>query len=32
MVEIGSMMIDVAKALNIENYNVVQNNGMISYI
>lgn len=28
MVEVGSMMVDVAKAVNVENYNVVQNNGI----
>jgi diadenosine tetraphosphate (Ap4A) HIT family hydrolase len=28
MADVGSLMVDVAKALQAENYNVVQNNGM----
>lgn len=30
MADVGSLMVDVAIALNVENYNVVQNNGMQS--
>lgn len=29
MAEVGSMMVDVAKALDMTNYNVVQNNGIL---